>query len=110
MAHIAEHLAAGQMVEDGRPDFALYRHMYAERLLSPEDYHAIVGYSEYEGDRQRLGLKPIDGQPEKSALRHEVVYYDQRKEDRERAHQLKGNGLERHRSQDSSAPQSERAQ
>lgn len=91
MSHIARHLRDGLRVEDGFPDFAVYRHMYSIKLLTKADYVALTEFSECESEG--LGLLPLDYQVAK--VRDDVVVDDQRKEDRERKaarSQKKGKG------------------
>jgi len=96
MSHIARHLAGGLRVEESRPDFALYRHMYENNLLSERDHINIKAYSECEN--RDLGLVTSNYPMEKGAAsRNDVVCWDQRREDRERkaAHRpQKGKGRE----------------
>lgn len=94
MSHIAAHLAEGCKVEHGRPDFATYRYMCEKGLLNESDYAYLTRYSECPG--KNLGLLPSNYQSEKAhASLNDVVFYNQRKEDRERkGRSQKGKGRE----------------
>jgi len=87
------HLANGSIVENSRPDFALYRYMREKGLLSKSDHADLTEYSECQ--TSGLGLLPLNYRTEKAPSRNDVVSYDQRKEDRERNRSQKGKGKAR---------------
>ncbi|KAF2433136.1 hypothetical protein EJ08DRAFT_90159 [Tothia fuscella] len=43
MEHIADHLCRGDTLASGRPDFALFKYLWAQRLISDTDYQELMG-------------------------------------------------------------------
>lgn len=46
MQHIGDHLENGKTIEQSRPDFALFKHLWHHGLLSETEYQHIISYTE----------------------------------------------------------------
>jgi hypothetical protein len=97
MQHIGDHLENGKTIEQSRPDFALFKHLWHHGLLRETEYQHIISYTERPPVEN---LRPYNWVPkevlERSNKDFETrnrVIIDQRSEDRFRKKLARREGI-----------------